>query len=138
MALQQVPEEAGDVVEVKLRRVFARRDQEILCQRQLPLAEDRLQEFAEFYEMSPEEARAIESIQNKDALEDMFSTVETDEGLTRNYRDARGMTLKIQFELLPPWIQIEFGQNQDRLRTRIEAHGQIAVQTIEIKILVQR
>ena len=54
----------------------------------LSLQQDRLEEFAEFYQISPEEAQAVESIHNKDALEDMFNAVETDAGLTKNYQDA--------------------------------------------------
>ena len=39
--------------------------------------------------MSEEEARNVQSIKDKDALEDMFNAVETDNGLTKNYQDAR-------------------------------------------------
>lgn len=56
---------------------------------QLTLQEDRLEEFATYYNISKDEARSIESIQNKDALEDVFQNVETDTGLTENYRSAR-------------------------------------------------
>ncbi len=55
----------------------------------LSLAEDRLKEFAEFYGMSEEEARSIASIQDKQALEDQFDSVETDSGLLKNYQDAK-------------------------------------------------
>ena len=41
-ALEQVPEEARDVVDVERRVVFARDDQQVLGQRELPLAEDRV------------------------------------------------------------------------------------------------
>ncbi len=55
----------------------------------LSLEADRLQEFAEFYGMSEEEAQNVQSIKDKDALENMFNAVETDSGLTQNYQDAR-------------------------------------------------
>jgi hypothetical protein len=54
----------------------------------LPLEQDRRAEFAEFYGLTDEEARNVESIRNKQALEDHFNAIETDEGLMRNYRDA--------------------------------------------------
>lgn len=56
---------------------------------ELSVEQDRLKEFAEFYGLSEEEAMQIESITNKQALEDAFNSVETDSGLTRNYQDAR-------------------------------------------------
>lgn len=55
----------------------------------LPLATDRLREFCEFYRLSEEEALNVASIKDKDALEDMFTDVETDAGLLKNYQDAR-------------------------------------------------
>ena len=41
-ALEQVPEERGDVVDVERRVVLLGDDQQVLGQRQLPLAEDRV------------------------------------------------------------------------------------------------
>jgi SAM-dependent methyltransferase len=55
----------------------------------LSVSEDRLREFALFYGLSPAEAANIESIKNKQVLEDVFDCVETDEGLLGNYRTAR-------------------------------------------------
>lgn len=52
------------------------------------LMADRRGEFAEFYGISEEAAANVESIRNKQTLEDHFNAVETDTGLLRNYRDA--------------------------------------------------
>jgi SAM-dependent methyltransferase len=49
---------------------------------------DRRQEFAEYYGITEAEAGNVESIRDKQSLEDHFNAVETDNGLLRNYRDA--------------------------------------------------
>ncbi len=54
----------------------------------LPLYEDRKLELAEFYGMTPEQAGQIASIEDKDALENMFVDTDTDTGLLDNYRAA--------------------------------------------------
>lgn len=55
---------------------------------ELDLADDRRLEFAEFYNLTDAEACQVESVYNKQALEDHFNNVETDAGLMKNYRDA--------------------------------------------------
>jgi 2-polyprenyl-3-methyl-5-hydroxy-6-metoxy-1,4-benzoquinol methylase len=50
---------------------------------------DRCAEMSEYYGISEEEVQQIESITNKDALEERFNNIETDAGLFQNYRDAQ-------------------------------------------------
>lgn len=52
------------------------------------LMADRLAELAEFYNLSEEEASQVASVQDKDALEDVFQNVTNDEGLFKDYQDA--------------------------------------------------
>lgn len=60
-----------------------------LRQAVLSLADDRLREFCDFYQMSADQALAIPSIRDKAALEACFTQTGDDAGLMQNYRDAR-------------------------------------------------
>jgi len=53
-----------------------------------PLMADRLAELAAFYNLSEADAIQIQSIHDKDALEDIFQNVDNDTGLFADYRKA--------------------------------------------------
>ncbi|MEM0952362.1 MAG: class I SAM-dependent methyltransferase [Cyanobacteria bacterium P01_H01_bin.74] len=55
----------------------------------LSVEEDRLKEFAAFYDLTEAEAQNTQSVEHKDKLHDLFDSVETDQGLLQNYRNAR-------------------------------------------------